>query len=263
MSSELLLRVIGYLSLLGAILYLFYLFGPPIPGLDWARVRGIVLSAGKRAREAARVAKTAKLPRLRSRPHSSAERGAAMSLLEGYDEGHAERMARSAQRLGEAAGLPAEDLAALVEAAYLHDAGEEGFADLLAKPGPLSVEERSRLEEHPLLGEEIALRHAEHPDASWWVRWYHERYDGTGYPDGLAGDEIPLPARILAVVDTYEALTHARPYRQAWEPQDALTEIRGLAGIHFDPRLVALFTDHVFPVLSEGPEQPLDDSTSL
>jgi len=176
---------------------------------------------------------------------------------------------RSFGSLGRAAGLSGGDLETLVEAAYLHDTGEEGFADLLAKAGPLSVEERSRLEEHPLLGEEIALRYAEHPDASWWVRWYHERYDGTGYPDGLAGDEIPLPARILAVVDTYEALTHTRPYRQAWEPQDALTELRGLAGIHFDPRLVDLFTDHVFPVLSEreapeeGPSSDGRDVTTL
>ncbi len=259
MSSELLLRVIGYLSLLGALIYLYYLFGPPLPGLDWARVRGLVMRAGSRAREAAQVAKTAKLPRLRTRPGTSAERGAAMSLVEGYDAGHAERMARSARLLGAAAGLAGEDLETLVEAAYLHDAGEEAFAALLAKPGPLSLEERSRLEEHPLLGEELALQVAENADASWWVRWYHERYDGTGYPDGLAGDEIPLPARILAVVDTYEALTHGRPYRQAWEPQDALTEIRGLAGIHFDPRLVALFTDQVFPVLSEGEQTSADD----
>ncbi|HEY9856424.1 MAG TPA: HD domain-containing phosphohydrolase [Stenomitos sp.] len=250
MSSELLLRVIGYLSLLAAISYLYYLFGPPIPGLDWSRVRGLFSSAGARAREAAQAAKVPKLPKLRTRPHSSPERGAAISLIEGYDEHHAERMARSARLLGRAAGLSGDDLETLVEAAYLHDTGEEGFAELLAKPRPLSVEEWMRLEEHPLLGEEIALRHAEYPDASWWVRWYHERYDGTGYPDGLAGDEIPLPARILAVVDTYEALTHARPYRQAWEPQDALTELRSLAGIHFDPRLVALFTDQVFPVLA-------------
>lgn len=249
MTSELLLRVIGYLSLLAAILYLYYLFGPPLPGLDGSRLRGLFSSAGERARAAAR---TAKLPRLRTYPRTSSERGAAMSLLEGYDDLHAERMARGARLLGRAAGLGGAELETLVEAAYLHDAGEEGFAELLAKPGPLSVEERSRLEEHPLLGEEVALQVGEDPDASWWVRWYHERYDGTGYPDGLAGDEIPLPARILAVVDTYEALTHARPYRQAWEPQDALGEIRGLAGIHFDPRLVGLFTDHVFPVLFEG-----------
>lgn len=262
MSSELLLRVIGYLSLFGAILYLYYLFGPPIRGLDWPRLRGAFLSAAKRARETARVARSTKLPRLRT---SSAERGAAMSLLERYDAGHAERMARGARLLGEAAGLSGEDLATLVEAAYLHDTGEEDFAGLLAKAGPLSIEERSRLEEHPLLGEELALRLAERPDASWWVRWHHEQYDGTGYPDGLAGDEIPLPARILAVVDTYEALTHGRPYRQAWEPQDALTELRSLAGIHYDPRLVDLFTDHVFPALEAAstPDDTAPESASM
>ncbi|MNY55743.1 Cyclic di-GMP phosphodiesterase response regulator RpfG [compost metagenome] len=93
---------------------------------------------------------------------------------------------------------------------------------------------------------------ADEPDTAWWVRWHHERFDGTGYPDGLVGDEIPLPARILAVADAFEAITHARPYRQALDPQDALTELRGLAGLHYDPRLIALFTDKVFPALTEG-----------
>ncbi|MBO9542678.1 HD domain-containing protein [bacterium] len=245
---EWLLRLVGYLSLFAAVCYLVYLFLPVEEGGLRSRIDAWVegLFSGDFKPFASFAA-----PRARIEQRTPAEQGAAMALVEGYDADHAARIAATARLLGEAAGLDAEALEALVEAAHLHDVGEEDFAEILSKPGPLSVEERDRLGAHPLIGEAIARTQAHQPDAAWWVRWHHERFDGTGYPDGLVGDEIPLPARILAVADAFEAITHARPYRQALDPQDALTELRNLAGLHYDPHLIALFTDKVFPALVE------------
>ncbi|HEY9900390.1 MAG TPA: HD domain-containing phosphohydrolase [Pantanalinema sp.] len=243
---EWLLRVVGYLSLFAAVCYLVYLFLPVEEGGLRSRIDAWAsrLLSGDFASFA--------VPRARIVRRTPAEQGAAMALVEGYDADHAARIATTARLLGEAAGLDAEALAALAEAAYLHDVGEADFAEILAKTAPLSVEERDRLGSHPIVGEGVARAIADEPDTAWWVRWHHERFDGTGYPDGLVGDEIPLPARILAVADAFEAITHARPYRQALDPQDALTELRNLAGLHYDPRLIALFTDKVFPALAEG-----------
>lgn len=242
-------RIIGYLFLLAALLYVIVLFVPVRldPGRLKAGFDTLTRATARRLREAS-------LPGPRRRGLSAAEYAAAMSVLEGYDEAHAERIAVSARRLGLAAGLSSHVLAGLVEASYLHDMGEEEFALVLSKQAPLSLEERSRLEEHPLLGEDLARSISAHPEAPWWVRWHHERVDGTGYPDGLVGDEIPLPARILAVVDAFEAMTHARPYRQALEPQDALSELRQLSGIYYDALLVTLFSNEVFPSLLETME---------
>lgn len=243
---EWLLRVVGYLSLFAAVCYLIYLFLPIEEGGLRSRIDAWA------ARLLAGEFPSFPAPRAKVPQRTPAEQGVAMAILEGYDADHALRIATTARLLGEAAGLDAEALAALVEAAHLHDIGEADFAEILSKPGPLSVAERDRLASHPVVGEELARTQAFEPNAPLWVRWHHERFDGTGYPDGLVGDEIPLPARILAVADAFEAITHARPYRQALDPQDALTELRSLAGMHYDPRLIALFTDKVFPVLAEG-----------
>lgn len=253
MTQELLLRVIGYLFLLGAVLYLLYLFAPAsvVNPLRAGLARFWTLGTNVRTRP------------VRRRSPSAADRGREMALAEGYDELHAERIATCARLLAEAIGLSPEVVAGLVEAAYLHDLGMADLAVALAKPAPLSPEERSHLRAHPIEGERLALDLAKHPDTPWWVRWHHERLDGSGYPDGLLGDEIPLPARILSIADAFEALTHRRPYRQALDAQDALAELRGLAGLHYDPWLIGVFTDQVFPRLVVAEDEaiaPLHDA---
>ena len=152
-----------------------------------------------------------------------------------------ERMARIAGLIAEQLGLP-EDEARMVEmAAPLHDIGKIAIPDaILLKPGPLTEQEIAVMRQHPRIGHEllsdsqnrfiqagalIALRH-------------HERYDGTGYPDGLAGDNIPLEARIVAVADVFDALLSPRPYKPAWDIEAALDYILSQRGRHFDPRCV-------------------------
>jgi putative two-component system response regulator len=137
--------------------------------------------------------------------------------------GHSERLTDYALHLGESLNLTEEDLETLRIACLLHDIGKVGIPDtILAKPGPLSQEERKIVEQHPAIGENIcaplkSLRHVLPV-----IRHHHERMDGSGYPDGLRGDRIPLKARILQIADIYDALTTDRPYRDALQPQEAL-----------------------------------------
>lgn len=230
MTIELMLRVIGYLSLLAAILYLVYLFAP----VDWSRFKIPGL-----ARWIASEQPPLDLPAW----------GRYMSDLEAYDSEHAARIARLARRLGQAADLPPETLDELEQAGYLHDLGEEDLAPALNKPAPLSLAERDALREHPLLGERMVLEIGLGHEPALWVRWHHERVDGTGYPDGLMGEAIPLPARVLAIAEAYEAFTHRRPYREAMEPDEALAELQRLAGFAYDSGLVTLFAEHLYPSL--------------
>jgi ribonuclease P protein subunit RPR2 len=133
-----------------------------------------------------------------------------------------------------------------VEYGYLlHDVGKIGIPDqILQKPGPLSAAERRLMQTHTLLGEQmlggIAFFEGE---ALTVVRSHHERWDGQGYPDGIAGEEIPLGARIFAVADTLDAMTSDRPYRAALDWSTAEAEIAALAGQQFDPDVVGAFRD--------------------
>lgn len=237
MTIELMLRVIGYLSLLGAIAYLFYLFAPP----EWIARLKTHLSALDFRTEA-------------ENPLDLPAWGRYMSDLEGYDSEHAARIAAIARKLGQAADLPAPVLETLSQAGYLHDLGEEDLAPTLAKAAPLTPAERDALREHPLLGERMVHEIGLGSEPALWVRWHHERVDGTGYPDGLMGEAIPLPARVLAIAEAYDAFTHRRPYREALEPDEAMAELQRLAGIAYDAWLVGLFAERVYPgLLDTGP----------
>lgn len=254
MSSELLLRVIGFLSLFAAIAYMIYLFAPR-PDVDWQRLAGGMRGAGRRlramGRQLADVGKQIQdLRRLGGL--NPEERGAEMSLLEGYDEDHATRIAHCARLLAEAVSLDEATIASLEEACHLHDIGAEDLEAILNKPSAMSLEELRQMRQHPIHGAELATEEAEHPQTPYWVRWHHEHMDGTGYPDALVGTEIPLPSRILAIADAFEAISHPRPYRQALDPQEALTELRNGAGNHYDPYLVEVFTNQVFPHLLQS-----------
>jgi diguanylate cyclase (GGDEF)-like protein len=148
-------------------------------------------------------------------------------------------------------GLDDADLSALRYAATLHDIGELGVPEaILNKAGPLTDEERPAIQRHPLIGEGILSPVEFLADAVPLVRAAHERWDGTGYPDGLAGEQIPLGARILFACDSYDAMTAERPYRPALAAEEATQELRRVAGTQLDPRVV----DALLGVL--GPEQP-------
>ena len=159
-----------------------------------------------------------------------------------YIRGHTERVVELALALGKEIGLAEEDLKALQHAAALHDIGKIGVPDsIILKPGRLDAQEYAIMKEHPGKAFKI-LQHLRFLGrARMIIRGHHERFDGKGYPDGLAGEEIPLGARILAVADTYDAMTSSRPYRDAMSPAEAFAEIQVNAGKQFDPSLAVVF----------------------
>jgi ribonuclease P protein subunit RPR2 len=129
---------------------------------------------------------------------------------------------------------------------FLHDIGKVGIPEhILCKEGPLSVDEWTVMRNHPIIGAQIVAPIAFLRDAVDLIRHHHERFDGTGYPDGLAREEIPLPARVFAVVDSFDAMTSDRPYRGAIGVDRALSEIRAGSGTQFDPEIVSVFVDMI------------------
>jgi diguanylate cyclase (GGDEF)-like protein/putative nucleotidyltransferase with HDIG domain len=154
---------------------------------------------------------------------------------------HSQTVGRYAEEIARALGLPEPHVERIRAAGVLHDIGKLGVADaVLKKPGALTDEEWAEMRRHPELGARI-LDHANLRDISAWVLAHHERIDGRGYPHGLAGDVIPLEARILAVADSYEAMTADRAYRAALGHDAAQEELRACAGTQFDPTVVEAF----------------------
>lgn len=167
---------------------------------------------------------------------------AAIDAKDRYTRHHSSRVQQYAIIIGEQMGLSQDLMEALRTGGLLHDVGKLGVPDfILSKPGSLTPEELRRVQEHPVLGYDI-LKPLPFPwDVLPVVRSHHERYDGKGYPDGLAGEEIPLVARVLAVADVYDAVTSERPYRKAWSHEKAVAYIRDAAGTQFDPQVVEAF----------------------
>jgi hypothetical protein len=163
-----------------------------------------------------------------------------MDAKDHYTGGHVDRVAALAVDLGRHVGLKAEELEALEIGALLHDVGKIGIPEeILRKEGPLDDSEWDLMKTHPLISDYILSELDLHPFVRQCARSSHERIDGTGYPDGLRGEEIPLPARIVFVADAFDALTSSRPYRPARTPLAALAEIRANSGSQFCPRVVA------------------------
>ncbi len=159
---------------------------------------------------------------------------------------HSSRLSELMAVLARHVGLRKQELHDITLAATLHDIGGLGMAEaVLSKPGSLSDEERTQIREHPRMGYEILkgidFLHGFLKGAAEIIYAHHERYDGTGYPRGLAGDKIPLGARLLALVDTYDAITSPRPYRRARSHDEAVQEIERHSGTQFDPEVVAAF----------------------
>ncbi len=143
-------------------------------------------------------------------------------------------------------GLDGKAASEVAYAAMIHDVGKAQVADaILKKPGPLTAEERREIEKHTIWGDQLLSESEEFSSARQVARFHHERWDGSGYPDGLVGEAIPLAARIVAVADVYDALISERPYKQAWPSEDAIAEIKRMSGGHFDPVIVAAFV-HLF-----------------
>ena len=157
---------------------------------------------------------------------------------------HVIRMSHFSKLLALAAGCSPAWAEDLLNAAPMHDVGKIGIPDaVLRKPGPLDADEWATMRRHPEIGAEII---GEYPSgvlqlAREIALAHHEKWDGSGYPRGLAGEAIPLSARIVAIADVFDALTTRRPYKEPWPVQDALDHIAAQAGKHFDPALVALF----------------------
>ncbi len=157
-------------------------------------------------------------------------------------EGHSMRVVDIALDLAQALGMPSEEMIQLRRGALLHDIGKLAIPDtILLKPGPLTPEDWEVVRRHPLVAYEL-LQPIDYLHGALAVPYgHHEKWDGSGYPRGLAGEQIPLAARIFAVADVYEVLTSDRPYRSAWEHGKALTYIEEQCGKHFDPRVVDVF----------------------
>jgi putative nucleotidyltransferase with HDIG domain len=170
----------------------------------------------------------------------------ALDLRDKETEGHTQRVTETTIHLSRAMGTNETDLIHVRRGALLHDIGKMGIPDsILLKPGPLTEEEWEIMRRHPqhahdMLSKIVYLRPA--LDIPFC---HHEKWDGTGYPRGLKGEQIPLPARIFSVVDVWDALTNNRPYQPAWSEAEALKYIREQSGKHFDPRIVEVFLSEV------------------
>jgi ribonuclease P protein subunit RPR2 len=178
----------------------------------------------------------------------------AVEARDAYTGKHAQRVAAYGLRIAHAAGIEVDPQ---VEFGFLlHDVGKVAVPDaILFKPGPLSEPERALVRRHPEVGSEI-LRHIDFLDeAKQVVRHHHERWDCAGYPDGLAGEAIPLAARVFALADALDALTSERPYRAAISFAEARRQIRAETGAQFDPAIVAAYEtvpDEAFARLRDG-----------
>lgn len=166
----------------------------------------------------------------------------ALHLRDRETKDHAHRVSEMTLRLARRIGVPEAELSPVRRGAILHDIGKVAIPDsILFKPAPLTEEEWGLMRRHPIIATEILKPIPNFESVLMIPRSHHEKWDGSGYPDGLAGESIPLAARIFALADVYDALTSRRPYRRAWSRTDALNYIREQSGAHFDPFLAPMF----------------------
>jgi len=183
----------------------------------------------------------------------------ALDARDPYTAGHSLRVAEYSEKIGRLCGMPPEELAIIRKSALLHDIGKIGIRDtVLLKEGRLTDEEFDQIKAHPALGENILLQ-IEPKEVMApllpGVRSHHERYDGQGYPDGLAGEEIPVLGRIIAVADAYDAMTSDRPYRRGMAPSIALSILDEGRGSQWDPVFAKVFVEHMRKQLPSIPKR--------
>jgi putative two-component system response regulator len=166
----------------------------------------------------------------------------AMDLRDKETEGHTQRVTKMTITLARAMGFTDDEIVHVRRGALLHDMGKLGIPDeILLKPGKLTDEEWVIMRQHPKYAREL-LDQIQYLQPALDIPYcHHEKWDGSGYPNGLKGEEIPLAARLFSVVDVWDALTSDRPYRPAWSSEKALAYLREQSGQHFDPRVVDMF----------------------
>ncbi|MDP2751446.1 MAG: HD domain-containing protein, partial [Rhodocyclaceae bacterium] len=178
--------------------------------------------------------------------------GSAIAKRDSDTNIHNYRVAIYAVHLARAAGLDAEAIRHLIAGAFLHDVGKIGISDtILLKPGRLDEAEFTTMKTHVALGVDILQKSDWLKQAREVVEFHHEKFDGSGYMKHLSGEEIPIAARIFAIVDVFDALTSQRPYKAPMTLTDALNIIKKEAGHHFDPSLVSLFETMIAPLHDE------------
>lgn len=166
----------------------------------------------------------------------------ALSIRDHETSEHAQRVTDLTEKIARKMGIPEEEVIHIRRGALLHDVGKIGVPDkVLLKPGPLDDEEWKIMRYHPVLAKKLLSPVPYLQPAIDIPYCHHERWDGSGYPQGLKGEEIPLSARIFAVVDTWDALTNSRPYRSAWSPKKASEFLKEQSNVTFDPKVVEVF----------------------
>lgn len=199
---------------------------------------------------------SAALHRLESTQDVLVALASAVDAKDPLTEHHCGRVADVALVLARLAGLEQEEVEAVGYGAVLHDIGKIGIDEqVLKKPGRLTDDERGEMQRHPVIGAEILRPLRLGQIVGPIVRAHHERWDGGGYPDRLRGEEIPLGARIVAIVDAHDAMTHDRPYRARLTDDEARAELISGRGIQFDPELVDLYLEYL--------DQPADTSPAV
>jgi HD-GYP domain-containing protein (c-di-GMP phosphodiesterase class II) len=179
----------------------------------------------------------------------------ALEAKDAYTRGHSERVGAWSRGVAAALGLAPGDVDMIGQAGLLHDIGKIGIPEaVLRKPGALDADEWTVMRNHPLIGAQIVAPFDFFSGGALMIRHHHERCDGSGYPDGLTGDEIPLGARIIAVADVYDALTSNRPYRVAQSHAAAVERLASEAGRSLDEDVVTVFLDLMQTLATAKPD---------
>lgn len=220
-----------------------YITKPVSPPIVLARVR-THLALYDQNRELARQVRERTAELFNTRQQIIRRLGRAAEFRDNETGNHIIRMSHFCRLIGGAAGLGEKTVEVLYHASPMHDVGKIGIPDhILLKQGKLDDAEWAIMRQHPQIGAEIIGQHTDELLQTAWMiaLCHHEKWDGSGYPNGLKGEDIPLLARIVALADVFDALTTARPYKKAWSVEEAVSYIENQAGSHFDPALIEPF----------------------